>query len=231
MLIVVRHGPTDYNVPGEKSERIRGYLDIPLSTAGEAVAEESGRMVADILDSHPDYPPLADIYSSDLSRAFQTACAVRDAIDGPEVIEDPDFRPWNLGSLAGQLISDVQPKIDKLVDNPDTKAPGGESINDFLNRFDDKLRGLVEQDEVTNILATHARNCSAIEYFSRDAENNHDDVADEFLKSPTSVDPGGIMIVRSNWTYDIINPQEKPKKQPMNSAGAIKGLTQASRTS
>jgi broad specificity phosphatase PhoE len=234
MLIVVRHGPTQYNTPGAHSERIRGHMDIPLSEPGREIARLAGANVKETLKENPEFPPLDEIYCSDLSRAVETAEIVRDAIKSQlqkqELTEDPDYRPWDLGRLTGQLISEIQPEIDDLVNNPDEKAPGGESLNAFLDRYYAKVSELVAEEDETCILVTHARNCSAIEYFARDPENTHDAGADAFLKSPTSVDPGGLMIVRPNWTYDIINPEKKPQ-QPVNGKAAVKGLQQAARTS
>jgi broad specificity phosphatase PhoE len=60
-LYLVRHGETDWNA----QRRIQGSTDIPLNSTGRAQAETTGRLLA-----RRDWD---GIYSSPLSRAFETA--------------------------------------------------------------------------------------------------------------------------------------------------------------
>ncbi|MDP2196252.1 MAG: histidine phosphatase family protein [Rhodocyclaceae bacterium] len=60
-LCIVRHGETDWNAV----RRIQGHVDVPLSAVGHAQARAAGNALAS--------EGLAAIYSSDLTRARQTA--------------------------------------------------------------------------------------------------------------------------------------------------------------
>ena len=63
-LIAVRHGETAWNV----DTRIQGHLDIGLNATGLWQAQRAGQALAD--------EPIAAVYASDLSRAWQTAQAI-----------------------------------------------------------------------------------------------------------------------------------------------------------
>jgi len=63
-IYLVRHGETDWNRDG----RLQGHSDIPLNEAGLAQADRiAARLAAE---------PIAGVWTSDLRRASQTACAV-----------------------------------------------------------------------------------------------------------------------------------------------------------
>ena len=67
-ILAIRHGETAWNV----EVRIQGYTDIALNARGR---EQALRLGAAVGKSHAGEPVHA-IYSSDLSRAFDTAQAV-----------------------------------------------------------------------------------------------------------------------------------------------------------
>jgi broad specificity phosphatase PhoE len=150
-LILIRHGHTNFNIPGQK-ERLRGWLDIPLSSQGLAEAEETARIVADF--------GAKTIYSSDLTRALQTAEIISRTVNAP-ITPTPELRPWNLGAFAGQLIHELIPFLLLLNQQPDTVAPGGESWNQFYERYSKRLFALMDlahQSDKNIAAVAHVRN-------------------------------------------------------------------------
>jgi broad specificity phosphatase PhoE len=150
-LILIRHGHTKLNVPGQE-ERLRGWLDVPLSEQGLQEAEDTARIVAGF--------GIKAIYSSDLTRALQTSEIISRVVHAP-ITPTPELRPWNLGAFAGQLVHQLIPFLHLLSREPETVAPGGESWNQFYARYSNRLLSLMELAHKSkhNIAAVvHVRN-------------------------------------------------------------------------
>ncbi|HPE84644.1 MAG TPA: histidine phosphatase family protein [Chlamydiales bacterium] len=94
-FLLVRHGQTDWNVAG----RSQGWSDIPLNAEGLAQATRTAQML------HQQHPQIKAIYSSNLSRAFNTAGATA-GLFNLEVTQREDLREINNGSGEGMLIAD-----------------------------------------------------------------------------------------------------------------------------
>ena len=92
-LLVARHGETDWN----RDHRVQGQTDVDLNPTGRAQAEALARSLADTR--------LGAVYSSDLTRALETAEAVARP-RGLRVLTDPDLREKNFGSWEG--LTDVE---------------------------------------------------------------------------------------------------------------------------
>jgi 2,3-bisphosphoglycerate-dependent phosphoglycerate mutase len=153
-LILVRHGKTVLNSLDD-SERLRGWLDVPLSDEGLEEAEETARQVAQY--------PVAAIYCSDLLRARQTASAIARATK-LTVIPAGELRPWNVGSLAGQQVSTILDQLKQLELDPYRPAPDGESFLQFYDRYSSKLKGLLKIADRSSgciVAVTHVRNLLA----------------------------------------------------------------------
>lgn len=89
----IRHGNTDWNI----ERRAQGQKDIPLN--------ETGRKQADALAKRLQHEAWEVIYSSDLSRAAETAKAVATVL-GLEVHKDIRLREKSWGQLEGTTIED-----------------------------------------------------------------------------------------------------------------------------
>jgi broad specificity phosphatase PhoE len=87
-LLLVRHGETDWNA----ERRWQGHADVPLNDRGReqahALAEE---LASERIDA---------IYTSDLSRARETAGIVGERLAVPVLVE-PDLREIDVGPLEG----------------------------------------------------------------------------------------------------------------------------------
>jgi broad specificity phosphatase PhoE len=117
-VLLVRHGETDYNSNG----RWQGHLDVPLNAEGEYQAA--------CLAHHLKNTVLDAIYSSDLSRALETA---RPIAAGRElsIVPDARLREVNLGRFQGltrSQIAELYPlEHDRWHHDDGFIVPGGES--------------------------------------------------------------------------------------------------------
>ena len=96
-LFIIRHGKTKFNKSSSNGiDKIRGWMDIPLTAEGKAEAKVAGE---DLKDSG-----IVRVYCSDLSRAEDTAKIIASEIglSDKEVEPTRAFRPWNLRRLPRQ---------------------------------------------------------------------------------------------------------------------------------
>jgi broad specificity phosphatase PhoE len=153
-LILVRHGKTIFNSL-DAEERLRGWMDISLDEQGLREADETAQRIA----QHA----IAQVQSSDLYRARQTADAMVKATRAP-IVHTSDLRPWNVGTLAGQRVKDILPILERLERNPALPAPGGESFLQFCDRYLQKLKELIDLAARSTdciVAVTHVRNLLA----------------------------------------------------------------------
>lgn len=93
-ILLARHGETDWNL----ERRVQGHSDRPLNQTGRAQA----RALADQLDGEQ----LDAVYSSDLSRARETALIVGERKRLP-VTALPGLREKNFGSWEGSTDEEI----------------------------------------------------------------------------------------------------------------------------
>ncbi len=130
-IVAIRHGETAWNV----AVRIQGYTDIALNARGR---EQALRLGAAVGKSHAGEPVHA-IYSSDLSRAFDTAQAVANHT-GLTVKPDVGLRERTFGIFEGHTFDEVmqtRPEDAKRwrLREPDYCPEGGESLRQFRTRI------------------------------------------------------------------------------------------------
>jgi broad specificity phosphatase PhoE len=132
ILVLVRHGETEWNRNG----RWQGQKDIPLSEVGRAQA----RLLAARLRKEPGM--YHALYSSDLSRAWETAEIIGQAIClGP--ISAPPLREIHLGNWEGHSVAEIieayPEEWARLEAGEDIRRGGGESYGAFQTRIMDWL--------------------------------------------------------------------------------------------
>ncbi len=133
-LILIRHGETAWN----RERRMQGQTDTPLSDIGRAQAEAVGARLAD--------HPFVALYSSDLSRAWDTAAAISRA-SGRAIRREPALRERTFGILEGMTYDEMaqrHPEAHAQFSrrDPDYAVPGGESPRQFYERSLTCLNGI-----------------------------------------------------------------------------------------
>ncbi len=141
---LVRHGETAWNV----EKRLQGHADIPLNATGEAQAKAAAKLLAQ--------QQFDAIYSSDLSRAMNTAQAAAHYLGLP-VQAEPQLRERHCGVFQG-LPQDVA--RDSYQDeyaryrqrDPEFVIPGGESLEQLCTRISTCLERLADHHAGETVL-------------------------------------------------------------------------------
>ncbi|MBQ2702221.1 MAG: histidine phosphatase family protein [Clostridia bacterium] len=120
-LILVRHGESAANGKG----CFAGQLDIPLSERGREQAVRTADYIAKTYS-------VDKIYSSDLSRAYDTAKPIAKAF-GLEIIKDKNLREICSGDWQGLSFDELQEKYADsygvwLKDIGNAVCPNGETV-------------------------------------------------------------------------------------------------------
>lgn len=134
---LARHGETEWN----RTRRIQGQADTPLNQSGRAQAGLLGQRLADA--------SFSAIYSSDLSRAMETA-RLAAGEGGPEIVPVRELREIAYGEWEGLTFAEAQARdpegfAERMQrQNERYTPPGGESVGQFVGRvgrFHDQVRG------------------------------------------------------------------------------------------
>jgi len=155
-VIIARHGETKLNVnDSESAERIRGWKDIPLDGEGVRQANALAKKLSEY--------DVREIYSSPLSRAFDTACAIASACHVGPVHKEASLLPWHLGSLQGELVMTSIPAVAAHIEHENEEVDKGESFATFRERFLSFLKDKCKQAESwakddIMVLVCHSRN-------------------------------------------------------------------------
>ena len=184
----IRHGSTNLN-GGPRGDRIRGHIDVPLDDRGIKEAEKVGGELAQ-LKAKPRI-----LVSSDLQRAVKTAHIISQIAGIPVGPSEYGLRPWNLGHLQGMESAEIAPQMKMFVNNPGQRVPGGESFNEFHNRFLSTMRNLLARIRLRMGVVSHHRNERLLAAIEKTGWTGFDKA--EFAKHGS---PTGVMI-----TFDIPN--------------------------
>lgn len=148
-LILVRHGFSKANKLGVYA----GNRDYPLSELGLEQARLCGEWFKD--------SEISAIYSSDLQRAYMTACFISEAT-GIDVFAEKELRECDGGDWEGVKYSDIEKLYpdDYNIWNNDigkSKCTNGESIKQCANRILSAVRRIAEINDGRKVcIVTHA---------------------------------------------------------------------------
>jgi broad specificity phosphatase PhoE len=112
-LLLARHGQTDWNA----ERRWQGHTDRPLSERGREQAEALAERLAGV--------ELVAVYSSDLSRARDTAAVVAER-QALEVRASPELREVDVGSWAGLTRAEAEARFPEAFARWQEGHPGWE---------------------------------------------------------------------------------------------------------
>lgn len=142
-VALIRHYPTEWN----KQARLQGQADIPLT-------EDACATLATLKMPRPW--DTARLYSSPLSRAIHTAKLLSEgrSIHQDARLIEMSWGEWE-GALAKDLILDTSTGFRPTHEwDRDTKAPGGESMQDAWERARPALADIAAAEEPA-VIVTH----------------------------------------------------------------------------
>ena len=149
-LMLVRHGQTAYNA----EVRFMGQLDIPL--------DEIGRLQALAVAKRLSVERPAALYCSGLSRAFDTASAIRSAIPShPELridgrLTEGDFGTWQGRTYDSLKSQDAERLARWEADRLQVAPPEGESLPQIAERVQAAYTDIcAENPNKTVIIVAH----------------------------------------------------------------------------
>ena len=143
-LWLIRHGETDWNA----EQRIQGRTDIPLNSVGHQQAQ----CVAECFSAQP----IQAIYSSDLSRALQTARPLADRLalnlEPNSAFAERDFGVFQ--GLTADEIAQAHPDDYQRWQSRDASfAPdGGESLIQFQSRVELAMNDLSQRHQGQSVV-------------------------------------------------------------------------------
>ena len=135
-ILLVRHGETDWNL----DRRLQGHADRSLNETGR---EQARGLVAELADE-----PLDAVYSSDLSRAAETARIVADA-RGLDVTVLPSLRERHFGTWEGLTDEEIHERFPEAADGV---LGDGESRDELDRRILGALERIAEEHPNDTVL-------------------------------------------------------------------------------
>ena len=140
---MIRHGETDWNKEG----RIQGSTDVPLNELGIRQAERLARRLAQVDDAWDV------VYTSDLSRAWRTACIIAEALRLPAPQKDRRLREKSFGEAEGTT---PEERAARWGDDWRERVRGAETDEQVVRRGTAALNDIMARHAGGNILlVTH----------------------------------------------------------------------------
>ena len=167
-LYLIRHGQTDWNVAG----KIQGSTDIPLN--------DTGRRQAACLAKGMESRPVTKVFTSTLSRAYETGLAIGKSQNVPveqlKGLEEVGYGVWE-----GMTMAEIQEKYPKELElwynSPvDVAPPEGESQVQVYERCGRALDTILAQARGDVAVVSHgATVVFLLEYLLKDTRRDEDE--------------------------------------------------------
>lgn len=167
-LYLIRHGQTDWNVAG----KIQGSTDIPLN--------DMGRRQAACLARGMEGRPVEKVYTSTLSRAYETGLAIGKSQNVP-VVQLKGLEEVGYGVWEGMTMEEIQEKYPKELEQwynspVDVAPPEGESQVQVYERCGRALETILAQSRGDVAIVSHgATVVFLLEYLLRDTRRDEDE--------------------------------------------------------
>jgi probable phosphoglycerate mutase len=182
-IIAVRHGETDWNI----ATRLQGHQDIALNANGRLQAQQLAQALA--------CETISTIYASDLSRAWDTACAVAQATTATLKAE-AGLRERCFGMFEGHTQAEIQKRWPEQAQHWHLREPNwapvaGESLAQLRQRVVQTAHALAARHGGEQIVwVTHG---GVLDILYRHATGQD-------LQTPRHWDLGNASINRLRWT-------------------------------
>ena len=192
ILWLVRHGQTDWNIEG----RYQGQADTSLNPTGIAEAGEAAQQLAG--------RPFQKVYSSDLTRAKQTAELIARPRNAT-ILVDPRLREISLGEWEGQLFNLIQVSYPQEVAQRELtpltfRAPGGESIEDIWRRVKQAVNDINAQNPGEEVVVvSHGLVLATLLAYARDH-----DISQAYTRIPANA-----TLERLEWPVNGLAPERE----------------------
>lgn len=146
-LYLIRHGQTDWNVAG----KIQGSTDIPLN--------ETGKRQAACLAKGMEKRPVSRVFTSTLSRAYETARAIGDSQNVP-VYGLFELQEVNYGYWEGLTMEEIEQRYPKELQQwylspVEVASPGGETQTQVYERCKAAINRILEQGDGDVAVVSH----------------------------------------------------------------------------
>ena len=155
-ILLIRHGQSVSNFKGI----FTGHLDLELTEHGHAQAETTARYIADNFQ-------VDKVYTSDLSRAYDTGAAVA-KLFGLQVQKDRRLREIWAGDWEGRTFNELTENYPNYKifrsDIGNCVTDGGESVAQLSQRVMEAFYDIAKANEgKTVVIATHATPIRALQ--------------------------------------------------------------------
>lgn len=164
-ILLVRHGETEWNVV----ERVQGWTDTKLNAAGVSQAAALAKRLQNT--------PITAVYSSDSSRAVQTAMPIAEQHE-LTVQTMPGLREKGFGVWEGLTVGDLERDYADLwhryhvLHELDSVIPSGETYTQVLDRMREALCQILDAHpgaDDTVVVTTHSGSGRAFVLFALQA--------------------------------------------------------------